>query len=91
MHERKDAIKDDDVLVEAYSDADYAADKTDRRSVSGGVMMAAGMVVGWMCKKQECVVLSTMEVEFVAASQTAAEMMGIIELLRRLTYRFSLV
>uniref|UniRef100_A0AAV1V6E9 Reverse transcriptase Ty1/copia-type domain-containing protein n=1 Tax=Peronospora matthiolae TaxID=2874970 RepID=A0AAV1V6E9_9STRA len=64
MHERKDAIKDDGVLVEAYSDADYAADKTDRKSVSGGVMMVAGMVVGWLCKKQKCVALSTMEAEF---------------------------
>uniref|UniRef100_A0AAV1V4T6 Polyprotein n=1 Tax=Peronospora matthiolae TaxID=2874970 RepID=A0AAV1V4T6_9STRA len=84
MHEKKDAIKDDGVLVVAYSDADYAADKTDRKSVSGGVLMVAGMVVGWLCKKQKCVALSTMEAEFVAASQTAAEMMGIIELLKEI-------
>ncbi|OWZ18540.1 Retrotransposon protein [Phytophthora megakarya] len=39
------------------------------------------MVVGWLCKKQGSVALSTMEAEFVAASQVTAEMLGIAELL----------
>ncbi|KAE9261643.1 hypothetical protein PF008_g32798 [Phytophthora fragariae] len=39
------------------------------------------MVVGWICKKQSSVALSTMEAEFVAASQVTAEMLGIVELL----------
>lgn len=43
--------------------------------------MLSGMVVGWLSKKQKCVESSTMEDEFVAASQTVAEMMGIMELL----------
>ena len=34
-----------------------------------------------MCKKQKCVALSTIEAEYVAASQTAAEMIGIVELI----------
>ena len=41
-------IKDDDRLVKAYSNADYAA---DRKSVSGGVFMVGGMILGLMCKK----------------------------------------
>lgn len=44
--------------------------------------MVGGMVVGWLWKKQECVALSAMEAEFVAASHTAAEMMGIMEVLK---------
>ena len=78
----KDVKEEESVLVEAYSDADYAADKTDRKSVTGGVLMVSGMVVGWLCRKQKCVALSTMEAEFVAASHTMAEMLGIIELLQ---------
>ncbi|KAG2783624.1 hypothetical protein PC129_g10077 [Phytophthora cactorum] len=65
----KAAMDDDGVLVEAFSDTDYAADKSDRKSVSGGVLMVGGMVVGWMCKKQKCVALSTIEAEFVAATR----------------------
>lgn len=84
MNGNKTNMKDEGGPVEAYSDADYAASKTDRKSVRGGVLMVGGMVVGWLCKKQECVALSTMEADFVAASPTAAEMMGIMELLKEI-------
>uniref|UniRef100_A0AAV1U5B4 Transporter n=1 Tax=Peronospora matthiolae TaxID=2874970 RepID=A0AAV1U5B4_9STRA len=42
----KDLMKDDGVVVEAFGDADYAADKRDRKSVSGVVFMVGGMIVG---------------------------------------------
>ena len=64
------AMKGEGVLVEAFSDADgFAANKINRKSVSGGVLMVDGMIVGWLCKKQKYVALSSMEAEFVAASQ----------------------
>ncbi|KAE8884915.1 hypothetical protein PF010_g28249 [Phytophthora fragariae] len=84
MNADENAMGEDGVLVEAYSDADYAADKKDRKSVSGGVVMMAGAVVAWMCKKQACVALSTMESEFVAASHTTARMLGVIECLKEI-------
>eukprot|EP00644_Phytophthora_capsici_P009231 jgi/Phyca11/131509/e_gw1.106.83.1 len=84
MNTNNNAILDDGVLVEAYSDADYASNKRDRKSVTGGVIMVAGVVVAWLCKKQACVALSTMEAEFVAASQTVAEMLGIVESLKEI-------
>ncbi|RAW26925.1 hypothetical protein PC110_g16669 [Phytophthora cactorum] len=68
MNTDENAMGDDGVLVEALSDADHASDKKDRKSVTGGVLMVAGVVVAWLCKKQACVALSTMESEFVAAS-----------------------
>lgn len=39
------------VQLEGYSDADYAADRIDRKSISGGVLCVDGIVVGWFCKK----------------------------------------
>nr|CCA20622.1 Yokozuna putative [Albugo laibachii Nc14] len=42
----KDANEEESVLVEAYSDADYAADKTDRKSVTGGALMVSGILLG---------------------------------------------
>ena len=68
----KYSMKNDGMLVEAYRDAEYAADRTDRKSFSDGVFKVGGLVVGWMCKKQKCVAFSTMEAKYVAASQTAA-------------------
>ncbi|KAE8877440.1 hypothetical protein PF005_g6506 [Phytophthora fragariae] len=46
--------------------------------------MVAGIVVGGICKKQNCVALSTMEAEFVAASQTTAKMIGLVEMLQEI-------
>ncbi|KAG6609052.1 Integrase catalytic core protein [Phytophthora cinnamomi] len=80
-HEPRGSMSEDTIVVEGYSDADFAGDRVDRKSVSGGVLMVCGMVVGWICKKQSSVALSTMEAEFVAASQVTAEMLGIVELL----------
>ncbi|KAE9302338.1 hypothetical protein PR003_g22284 [Phytophthora rubi] len=81
MHAPRGGMSEDTIVVEGYSDADFAGDRVDRKSVSGGVLMVCGMVVGWICKKQSSVALSTMEAEFVAASQVTAEMLGIVELL----------
>ncbi|KAE9355288.1 hypothetical protein PF008_g4131 [Phytophthora fragariae] len=76
MHAPRGSMSEDTIVVEGYSDADFAGDREDRKSVSGGVLMVCGMVVGWICKKQSSVALSTMEAEFVAASQVTAEMLG---------------
>ncbi|KAE9261798.1 hypothetical protein PR003_g33793, partial [Phytophthora rubi] len=70
--------------VVAYSDADFAADKADRKSVTGGLLTVDGMPVSWVCKKQTGVSLSTMEAEYTAASVMATELLGVRELLGEL-------
>ncbi|GMF17717.1 unnamed protein product [Phytophthora fragariaefolia] len=52
------------IQVESWSDADFAAGKGDRKSVTGGVVTMDGAIVHWVCKKQKDVSLSTMEAEF---------------------------
>ena len=46
-------MKGEGVLLEASSDADYTADKTNHKSVSDSVLMVVGMILGWQCKKQK--------------------------------------
>ncbi|KAE9159173.1 hypothetical protein PF004_g31638 [Phytophthora fragariae] len=70
--------------VVAYSDADFAADKEDRKSVTGGLVTVDGMPVSWTCRKQGSVSLSTMEAEYTAASVMATELLGVRELLGEL-------
>uniref|UniRef100_A0AAV1UAX8 Uncharacterized protein n=1 Tax=Peronospora matthiolae TaxID=2874970 RepID=A0AAV1UAX8_9STRA len=67
--------------LEEFSDADFAADKTDRKSMTGGIVMLNGMAVSWGARKQGGVSLSTMEAEFVAASEVARELLGLREML----------
>ena len=70
--------------VVGYSDADYAANKRSRKSVTGGVITVDDMPVCWTCKKQGGVSISTMEAEFTAASIIPRELPGIRELLQEL-------
>ena len=64
----------DPIQIESWSDADFAADKLDRESVTGCVLKMDGAVVSWACKKQNGVSLSIMEAEFMAASQVGREL-----------------
>uniref|UniRef100_A0AAV1UAA6 Uncharacterized protein n=1 Tax=Peronospora matthiolae TaxID=2874970 RepID=A0AAV1UAA6_9STRA len=77
----------EDVQVECWSDADFAASKVDRKSISGCVLTVDGAVVLWLCKKKSGVPLSTMEVEFISASQAGRELLGMRELLSELKLR----
>ncbi|XP_045027096.1 secreted RxLR effector protein 161-like [Daphnia magna] len=52
-----------------FTDADYAGDKNDYRSTSGGIFFFNGGPVSWFSKKQSCTVLSTTESEYIAACE----------------------
>lgn len=58
----------------AYSDADWAGDKTDRKSTSGCVIFYCGNPIHWYSKKQTSVALSTAEAEYVAGSIAVSEL-----------------
>ena len=62
----------------SFADADYAWRSTDRRSVSGGVVMCAGGPVSWHSKTQKCVtldLLSTTQAEYEAMSDMGKEIL----------------
>ena len=37
--------------LESFSDADFAADKSDRKSLTGGIILPNGMAISWSAKK----------------------------------------
>ncbi|GMF44885.1 unnamed protein product [Phytophthora fragariaefolia] len=77
------------LTVAAFSDADFAADKAGRKSVTGGLLTVDGMAVSWVCRNQSGVSLSTMEAEYTAASVMATELLGVRELVGELGIEFS--
>jgi hypothetical protein len=52
-----------------YTDADFAGDRNDYRSTSGGIFFFNGGPVSWFSKKQPCTALSTTESEYIAACE----------------------
>ena len=56
-----------------FSDADWAGNSDDRRSITGYMFQISGAAVTWKSRKQQCVALSTAEAEYMALSSAAQE------------------
>ena len=74
----------DPIQIESWSDADFATDKSDNKSVSECVLTMDGAVVPWACKKQTDVSLNTMEAEFIANATGVSECLWVKDLLSEL-------
>jgi hypothetical protein len=70
--------------LSGWADADWASDKTDRKSVSGNVFFLLGGVVSWKSSKQKSVALSSMEAEFIALALAMSEGIWMRQLLKEL-------
>ncbi|KAE9276578.1 hypothetical protein PR003_g29026, partial [Phytophthora rubi] len=79
----------DEVRVAAYSDADYANDPVDRRSVSGYVTTLDGNVVSYASRKQEINALSTCEAEYIAMSEATKDLLWLSGLCKELEWKHS--
>ena len=72
------------VDVTAYSDADWANSKVDRKSVTGWVAKLNGDPVSWASKKQRVVALSTCEAELYAKAAAIQEVLWLRGMLKEL-------
>ena len=82
MHMSTDLLEGSPFRLSSYSDDEFAEDKYDRKSLTGAITMLNDTIITWTCKQQGGVSLSTMEAEFVAASDAARELLGVPELLQ---------
>ena len=56
-----------------FTDSDYAGSLDDRKSTSGQVFFLGSGAVSWSSKKQDTVVLSSSEAEYMAATSSACQ------------------
>ena len=56
-----------------YCDADWGNNIDDRKSYTGYTFVIAGGAVSWQVKKQQTVALSSMEAEYMSATQEVKE------------------
>lgn len=78
--------KDNDAQLVGYSDADYAADKSDRKSTMGQVFMLGNGPISWSSRKQRSVSTSTTEAEYMALSECSRQAVWLINLFTELGY-----
>jgi hypothetical protein len=65
--------RDGNQKIAGYSDAEYAGDKGDRKSVGAYVFTLANGPVSWQSKKQTTVAWSSMEAEYIALGSAGKE------------------
>nr|GEX25179.1 putative ribonuclease H-like domain-containing protein [Tanacetum cinerariifolium] len=68
-------LKDSGFKLTIFSDADYARCKDTFKSTSGGAQFLGEKLVSWSSKKQDCMVLSIAEVEYVSPSACCAQIL----------------
>ena len=72
------------LTIQAYSDADWAGDPTDRRSTTGYCFLLGDSLISWRSKKQTVVTRSSTEVEYRALTATTTELIWLRWLLQDL-------
>lgn len=75
--------------LHGFSDADYARDHFDRRSVTGHLNPLNGRLISWPSSKQRRIATSTTESEYIALSEASKQGQWIRALLKELK-RFDL-
>ena len=70
--------------VSIFTDADWAGCIDDRRSTSGFAVFVGSNLVSWSSKKQPTISRSSMEVEYKALANGAAEAIWVETLLKSL-------
>ena len=63
------------VIFESFSDADWATNEDDRKSITGWFIRMAGGPLCWQSQKQKCVATSTMEAELIALAAASSEVL----------------
>ena len=71
----------------AYSDADFAGRKTDRKTTTGYVIMFNGPIL-WRTKTQKVIVDNTSEAEYIACSMCSKDLRYIMNILTEINISF---
>jgi hypothetical protein len=80
--------RDGPARVDVFTDADYANDESDRKSVSGYVSQIDGYSIAYASKKLEITAISTSEAEYVAMHEGARDIVWVCKLLDELKLEY---
>ena len=72
------------LVLRTFSDADWAGDLTDRRSITGYCFLLGSSLISWRSKKQTHVARSNTEAEYCALIDTTSKLLWLRWLLKDL-------
>lgn len=64
-------------MLVGYIDADMPEDVDSRKSISSYLITFSSGAMGWQSRLQKCAALSTIEAEFIAATEACKELLWI--------------
>ena len=65
--------QDESLVPIGYTDSDFQSDRESRKSTYGYVFILGGGAISWQSIKQSSIADSTMEAEYIVASEAAKE------------------
>jgi len=67
----------DSYKLTGYCDADYAGDRVERKSTSGGCHFLRRNLISWASKKQNSIALSTAEAKYISAASCCSQLLWV--------------
>eukprot|EP00253_Pinus_taeda_P015807 PITA_15807 len=80
--------KENDLVIQAYTDTDWASSVDDRKSTRGATIYLGGCLVSWLSKKQYSISLSTVEAEYIVAAVCCTQVFWMKKTLQDLQVKF---
>ncbi|GJW71477.1 hypothetical protein Tco_0128394 [Tanacetum coccineum] len=84
-------LKDTDMLLTAYADADHVGCQDTRRSTSGSTQFLGVKLVSWSSKKKKCTAISSTEAEYIALSGCCAQILWMHSQLTDYGFQFNMI
>ena len=81
--------KGNNLIIQAFTDTDWAGSIDDRKSTSGATFYLGGCLVSWLSKKQTSISLYTSEAEYIAVATCCAQVLWMKQTLQDLQVQFS--
>ena len=72
--------------LQVYCDSDWAGDCTDRKLMTGYILIMNGTAISWKSTKQSTIALSTVEAEYIALAMMTKEVLWMCTILSELGY-----
>ena len=69
--------KNQDFRLRGFCDANYAGDKVESKSTSGGCQFLGSSLISWASKKKNSIALSTAEAEYISAAGCCSQLLWV--------------